>query len=98
MKTALVTGASRGIGHAIASRLLSEGYKVVGTSTSKEGADKLSKQGIEGYVLNLNNLKTGCSPCLLEAKKMQQKISDREVSKIKIEEIKKIVSSLFKKD
>ena len=48
--------------------------------------------------LNLNKLKTGCSPCLLEAKKMQQKISDREVSKIKIEEIKKIVSSLFKKD
>jgi hypothetical protein len=48
--------------------------------------------------LNLNKLKTGCSPCLLEAKKMQQKISGREVSKIKIEEIKKIVSSLFKKE
>jgi len=48
--------------------------------------------------LNLNKLKTGCSPCLLEVKKMRQKISDREVSKIKIEEIKKIVSSLFKKD
>jgi len=48
--------------------------------------------------LNLNKLKTGCSPCLIEAKKMQQKIFDREVSKIKIEEIKKIVSSLFKKD
>jgi len=48
--------------------------------------------------LNLNNLKTGSSPCLLEPKKMKQKISDREVSKIKIEEIKKIVSSLFKKD
>ena len=48
--------------------------------------------------LNLNKLKTGCSPCLIEAKKMLQKISDREVSKIKIEEIKKIVSSLFKKD
>jgi len=48
--------------------------------------------------LNLNKLKTGCSPCLDEAKKMQQKLSDREVSEIKIEEIKKIVSSLFKKD
>jgi hypothetical protein len=48
--------------------------------------------------LNLNNLKTGCSPCLNEARKMQQKLSDREISKIKIEEIKKIVSSLFKKD
>jgi hypothetical protein len=48
--------------------------------------------------LNLNRLKTGCSPCLNEAIKMQQKLSNREVSEIKIEEIKKIVSSLFKKD
>jgi hypothetical protein len=48
--------------------------------------------------LNLNKLKTGCSPCLHEARKMELKISNREVSKIKIEEIKKIVSSLFKKD
>jgi hypothetical protein len=48
--------------------------------------------------LNLNKLKTGCSPCLLEVKKMQQKLSDKDISKIKIEEIKKIVSSLFKKD
>ena len=48
--------------------------------------------------LNLNNLKTGCSPCLNEAKKMQQKLSNREISQIKIQEIKKIVSSLFKKD
>jgi hypothetical protein len=47
--------------------------------------------------LNLNKLKTGCSPCLNEVKKMQQKISNREISDIKIEEIKKIVSSLFKK-
>ena len=48
--------------------------------------------------LNLNRLKTGCSPCLNEAIKMQQKLSNREVSEIQIEEIKKIVSSLFKKD
>ena len=48
--------------------------------------------------LNLNKLKTGCSPCLNEVKKMQQKILNREVSEIKIQEIKKIVSSLFKKD
>ena len=47
--------------------------------------------------LNLNKLKTGCSPCLNEVKKMQQKISNREITDIKIEEIKKIVSSLFKK-
>jgi hypothetical protein len=48
--------------------------------------------------LNLSKLKTGCSPCLNEANKMQQKLSNRDVSQIKIEEIKKIVSSLFKKD
>ena len=48
--------------------------------------------------LNLNKLKTGCSPCLNEVQKMQQKLSDRKVSEIKIQEIKKIVSSLFKKD
>jgi hypothetical protein len=47
--------------------------------------------------LNLNKLKTGCSPCLNEAKIMKQKISNREVSEIKIQEIKNIVSSLFKK-
>ena len=48
--------------------------------------------------LNLNKLKTGCSPCLNEVRKMKQKLSDRKVSEIKIEEIKKIVSSLFKKE
>ena len=48
--------------------------------------------------LNLNKLKTGCSPCLNEARKMQQKISEKELSKIKIQKKKKIVSSLFKKD
>ena len=48
--------------------------------------------------LNLSKLKIGCSPCLNEVKKMQQKISNREVSEIKINEIKKIVSSLFKKN
>ena len=48
--------------------------------------------------INLNKLKSGCSPCMSEAKKMEQKISNREVSEIKIEEVKVIVSSMFKKD
>jgi hypothetical protein len=48
--------------------------------------------------INLNTLKTGCLPCMLEAKKMEQKISNRKVSEIKIEEVKEIVSSMFKKD
>ena len=45
--------------------------------------------------VNLNSLKTGCSPCMNEAKKMQRKISDRNLSEI-IQEIKSIVSSLLK--
>jgi len=48
--------------------------------------------------INLNKLKTGCSPCINEAKKMEQKISDRNITEIKLEEVKKIVSSIFKKD
>jgi hypothetical protein len=46
--------------------------------------------------LNFNRFKTGCSPCLNEAKKMQQKVANRSLSEIKIQEIKNIVSSLFK--
>ena len=48
--------------------------------------------------INLNKLKTGCSPCMLEAKKMELKISNRKISEIKIEEVKTTVSSIFKKD
>jgi 3-oxoacyl-[acyl-carrier protein] reductase len=38
---ALVTGASRGIGHAIALALASAGARVIGTATTAEGAGKL---------------------------------------------------------
>ena len=48
--------------------------------------------------INLNKLKEGCSPCMSEAKKMEQKISNRKISEIKIDEVKTIVSSIFKKD
>ena len=46
---------------------------------------------------NINKLKTGYSPCMNEVKKMEQKISNRNISEIKIEEIKNIVSSMFNK-
>ncbi len=46
---------------------------------------------------NLNKLKTGCSPCMDQAERMKQKISNRNISDIKIEEIKNIVSSMFNK-
>jgi hypothetical protein len=48
--------------------------------------------------INLNKLNTGCSPCLNEAEKMKKKISKINISEIKSQEFKKIVSSLFKKD
>src|SRR6201996_5931662 len=43
-EVALVTGASRGIGNAIALGLAGAGARVVGTSTSPEGAAKLTAQ------------------------------------------------------
>ena len=49
-KLALVTGASRGIGFAIAEELRKAGANVVGTSTSEEGAKK-----INGRVLDVRN-------------------------------------------
>jgi len=55
MKTALITGASRGIGNAIAIQLKNEGFRVLGTATSLAGASKLEDQGLEGMVLDLNS-------------------------------------------
>ena len=48
--------------------------------------------------INLNKLNSGCSPCMSAAKKMEQRISNRKVSEIKLEEVKSIVSSMFKKN
>lgn len=75
-KVALVTGASRGIGQAIAKQIGSQGAFVVGTATSQSGAEKISaymkEDGIsgEGIMLNvtddanitevLNHMKNSC--------------------------------------
>ena len=48
--------------------------------------------------VNFNSLKTGFSLCMNEARKMQRKIARRELSEMKIQEIKSIVSSLFKEN
>jgi len=49
-KLALVTGASRGIGAAIAAALAKQGAKVIGTATTEEGATKIG-----GRVLNVRD-------------------------------------------
>ena len=42
-QVALVTGASRGIGAAIAAELAARGLKVIGTATTDDGAAKISQ-------------------------------------------------------
>ncbi len=58
-KTALVTGASRGIGQAIAKELMARGAKVIGTATSESGAQAISavldQNGSRGVMLNVDD-------------------------------------------
>ena len=59
VQIALVTGASRGIGRAIALALATAGFRVVGTATTEGGAaaitDSLGAHGGKGIVLNVTD-------------------------------------------
>jgi len=56
-KIALVTGASRGIGRAIAQQLAEQGATVVGTATSDKGAETINEFGL-GLVMDVTNAKS----------------------------------------
>jgi len=69
-QVALVTGASRGIGAAIARQLASEGFIVIGTATSDEGAAKIG-QALSAFAgcraANLNVTDAAAAEALIDA-------------------------------
>jgi len=69
-QVALVTGASRGIGRAIALELAARGMKVVGTATTEEGAERITQAlaqyaGCRGARLDVND--AGAGEALVDA-------------------------------
>jgi 3-oxoacyl-[acyl-carrier protein] reductase len=70
-KIALVTGASRGIGHAIAEELGRQGARVIGTSTTAEGAKKMNAP-ISGRVLNVRD----AAQCDALVESIQKEVGD----------------------
>ncbi len=72
-EVALISGASRGIGKAIALKLGSKGVTVIGTATSQKGADNISdylkENAVKGQGMVLNVTEQGSIDALLKAMK-----------------------------
>ena len=56
--------------------------------------DKIEKN-LNEPSFDLNKSSTGCAPCLNEALKIDRQINERPLNEMKINEIKKIVRSIF---
>lgn len=71
MKNVVITGISRGIGKALAEKFLSEGYSVIGTSTS--GKIDFSHDNLSVLKLDLSKLES-IKKCVEEIGKLNKKI------------------------
>lgn len=70
MKTVLITGVGKGIGHALAEKFLGEGYFVIGTYLSSQ--PPFTNNTFVGYQLDLSSPKsiTSCSKKIAESGRM----------------------------
>jgi len=77
-KIALVTGATRGIGASILETLAQKGAFVIGTATTKEGADSISafleEQKLAGFGVALDVTKADQVEALMEKLEQEQKL------------------------
>ena len=77
-KIALVTGATRGIGRAVAEELVSKGAFVIGTATSEKGAESISAYlGEKGKGLVLNVADQASIDAVLE--QIKQEFGDIDI-------------------
>lgn len=77
-KIALVTGATRGIGRAVAEELVSKGAFVIGTATSEKGAESISAYlGGKGKGLVLNVAEQASIDAVLE--QIKQEFGDIDI-------------------